>query len=98
MTTLQKLLWMGGDAQHRLCGSHSFRSPAPPRKQPNRPQPRPWDEDERNNTWQDWQFQRVASEDGDTFIDDDLLGYMTAEAARKKGKPVLPTFAELCLR
>lgn len=47
---------------------------------------RKWDEDKRTNTWQDWTFKRWATEKGQTFIDDDLLGYMTAEAAKEDGE------------
>jgi CRISPR-associated protein Cst2 len=47
---------------------------------------RKWDEDERKNTWQDWEFKGWASDKGRTFIDDDLLGYMTAEAAKEEGE------------
>ena len=45
-----------------------------------------WDEDGRNNTWQDWTFKGWDTDDGKTFIDDDLLGFMTAEAAKAEGK------------
>ena len=40
----------------------------------------------RNNTWQDWQFKGWTSDTAKTFIDDDLLGYMTAEAAKEEGE------------
>ena len=45
-----------------------------------------WDEDQRTNTWQDHQFKGWKKANDETFIDDDLLGYMTAEAAKEEGK------------
>ena len=35
--------------------------------------------------WEDHQFKGWATEKGHTFIDDDLLGFMTAEAAKEDG-------------
>jgi CRISPR-associated protein Cst2 len=46
---------------------------------------RSWDEDERVNSWKDPSFKGWASEKGKTFVDDDLLGYMIAEAAKEDG-------------
>jgi CRISPR-associated protein Cst2 len=46
---------------------------------------RAWDEEDRNNAWKDWTFKGWESDDGKTYIDDDLLGFMTAEAAKEDG-------------
>ena len=82
ITTLQKLLWMG--ETHSTVSAESIRFALRRRLGTVEDQGsnRKWDEDERNNTWQDWDFKGWNSEKGKTFIDDDLLGYMTAEAAK----------------
>ena len=86
ITTLQKILWLGEThstvsaeairfaLRRRLAGAETGGTN------------RRWDEDDRANTWQDWEFKGWASEKGKTFIDDDLLGYMTAEAAKEEGE------------
>src|SRR5207244_11069564 len=68
ITTLQKILWMG--ETHSTVSAEAIRfalrrrfsgteSPGTNRK---------WDEDDRNNTWTDWQFKGWASEKAKTFI------------------------------
>lgn len=47
---------------------------------------RVWDEAIRANVWEDHQFKGWAKENGVTFIDDDLLGFMIAEAAKEEGE------------
>lgn len=86
ITTLQKLVWQG--QVHTSVSAEAIRfalrrllAEAEPRRTN-----RCWDEDLRQNTWQDHQFKAWAARDGETFIDDDLLGYMTAEAAKEEGK------------
>ena len=85
ITTLQKLLWQGEThstvsaeairfALRRLLGSVEKTGTN-----------RAWDEDDRVNTWQDPSFKGWASDKGSTHIDDDLLGYMIAEAAKEDG-------------
>ncbi len=86
ITTLQKLIWHGQPhstvsaeairfALRRLlaglAGTGSNRS---------------WNEDTRNNQWKDWEFKGWAEKSGETYIDDDLLGFMTAEAASEEGE------------
>src|SRR5262249_36978417 len=86
ITTLQKILWHSEPhstvsaeairfALRRLLGQAD-------KKGTNRR----WDEDERNNVWDDATFKGWDSETGDTFIDDDLLGFMTAEAAKEEAE------------
>src|SRR4051812_29455651 len=81
ITTLQKLIWQGQPhttvsaeairfALRRLLASSEARGTN-----------RRWDEHERNNVWQDWKFAGWAEAQGETYIDDDLLGFMKAEAA-----------------
>src|SRR5262245_2056529 len=74
ITTLQKIVWHGQPhstvsaeairfALRRLLASSEANGTN-----------RRWDEDDRNNVWQDWAFKGWASDNGSTFIDDDLLG------------------------
>src|ERR1700722_15037718 len=85
-TTLQKLIWMGQShstvsaeairfALRRLLGENEAGGTN-----------RRWDEANRNNTWQDHEFSGWEKESGKTYIDDDLLGYMRAEAASEEAE------------
>src|SRR5438270_6044161 len=79
ITTLQKLIWMG--ETHSTVSAEAIRFALRRRLAAAEETNRKWDEDDRNNTWKDWAFKGWASDKGETFIDDDLLGFMTAEAA-----------------
>jgi CRISPR-associated protein Cst2 len=86
ITTLQKLIWHG--QPHTTVSAEALRFAL--RRLLTEVEStgtnRGWDEDERNNVWQDRTFKGWDTEKGKTFIDDDLLGYMTAEAAKEEGK------------
>lgn len=86
ITTLQKLVWMG--TTHTTVSAEAIRFALRRRlgSADQRGTNRKWDEDDRNNTWQDWTFKGWASKNGETYIDDDLLGFMTAEAAKEEGE------------
>lgn len=84
ITTLQKLLWQG--QVHTTVSAEAVRFALRRRLANAEETNRRWDEDERTNTWQDHQFKGWKRADGESFIDDDLLGYMTAEAAKEEGK------------
>lgn len=84
ITTLQKLLWMG--ETHSTVSAEAIRFALRRRLAAAEPTNREWDEDARNNTWKDWTFKGWASEKEETYIDDDLLGYMTAEASKEEGE------------
>jgi CRISPR-associated protein Cst2 len=86
ITTLQKLVWMG--ETHSSVSAEAIRFALRRRlgSAEERGTNRRWDEDDRNNAWEDWTFKGWASEDGKTYIDDDLLGFMTAEAAKEEGE------------
>lgn len=86
VTTLQKLIWHG--AVHTTVSAESIRFALRRRLVPveSAGANRQWDEDKRANTWQDWSFKGWDKSSGKTFIDDDLLGYMTAEAASEEGE------------
>ncbi|HVX14817.1 MAG TPA: type I-B CRISPR-associated protein Cas7/Cst2/DevR [Pirellulales bacterium] len=86
ITTLQKLLWMG--QTHSTVSAEAIRFALRRRlaAAESAGTNRHWDEDGRTNEWQQPDFKGWDSEKGKTFIDDDLLGYMTAEAAREEGE------------
>ena len=84
ITTLQKLLWMG--QIHSTVSAEAIRFALRRRLMGIEPTNRKWDESDRNNVWEDWTFKGWATEKGKTFLDDDLLGYMTAEAAKEEGE------------
>ena len=85
ITTLQKLIWQGQphstvsaeairfSLRRLLAGAETLGTN------------RSWNEDERANEWKDVKFSGWAGENGHTYIDDDLLGFMTAEGAEKEG-------------
>lgn len=86
ITTLQKLLWMG--ETHSTVSAEAIRFAlrrclAGSEKNGTN---RTWDEIERVNRWKDPSFQAWASNGKETFVDDDLLGFMKAEAAKEEGK------------
>jgi CRISPR-associated protein Cst2 len=85
ITTLQKILWQG--ETHSTVSAEAIRFALRRRLSMNgEPTNRSWNEDSRTNEWQDWTFKGWRDDGGQTFIDDDLLGYMTAEAAREEGE------------
>jgi CRISPR-associated protein Cst2 len=81
ITTLQKMIWMGQPhstvsaeairfALRRVLGEADAEGTN-----------RRWNEDERSNTWKDHTFAGWEKSSGKTYVDDDLLGFMRAEAA-----------------
>src|SRR5258705_9107893 len=86
ITTLQKILWKG--ETHSTVSAEAIRFALRRRLADTEGAGtnRKWDENERNNTWQDWEFKGWTTDKGKTFVDDDLLGYMTAEAAKEEGE------------
>jgi CRISPR-associated protein Cst2 len=86
ITTLQKLVWMG--ETHSTVSAEAIRFALRRRLAlaEGIGTNRTWNEDERKNVWKDWKFEGWATENGQTYIDDDLLGFMTAEAAKEEGE------------
>jgi CRISPR-associated protein Cst2 len=86
ITTLQKVVWKG--APHSSVSAEAIRFAlrrrlaAAEKGGTNRR----WDEDARCNVWQNPGFTGWSKPNETTFIDDDLLGYMTAEAAKEEGE------------
>jgi CRISPR-associated protein Cst2 len=86
ITTLQKILWMG--ESHSTVSAEAIRFALRRRLATSEGNStnRRWDETERVNVWEDPDFAGWARETGGTYIDDDLLGYMKAEAAKDEGE------------
>ena len=86
ITTLQKLIWHG--ESHTTVSAEAIRFAL--REQLASAEAngtnRTWDETLRSNVWQKPTFDGWAAKGGQTFIDDDLLGFMTAEAAKEEGQ------------
>ena len=83
ITTLQKLLWQG--ETHSTVSAEAIRFALRRRLASAEKTNRTWDDATRANVWDDYQFKGWATEKGKTFIDDDLLGFMIAEAAKEEG-------------
>jgi CRISPR-associated protein Cst2 len=81
ITTLQKLLWFG--RVHSTVSAEAIRFALRRRltEAEKHGTNRRWDEDLRTNIWEDPTFESWVGKDGDTYIDDDLLGFMSAKAA-----------------
>lgn len=84
-TTLQKLIWHGN--VHTTVSAESIRFAV---RQAlagldEGGTNRTWDESSRVNEWQDATFGGWAKDKGKTYVDDDLLGYMRADAAKDEG-------------
>ena len=85
-TTLQKLIWQGG--VHTTVSAEAIRFAARQSlgTMEDAGTNRQFDEERRVNTWQDATFEGWSNKKKKTFIDDDLLGYMRADAAKEEGK------------
>ncbi|MGH6636534.1 MAG: type I-B CRISPR-associated protein Cas7/Cst2/DevR, partial [Gammaproteobacteria bacterium] len=85
ITTLQKLLWHG--QVHTAVSAEAIRFAlrrllAVEGEQTNRR----WNEHTRCNEWQDREFKHWKKHDDAGYIDDDLLGFMSAKAASAEGE------------
>lgn len=83
ITTLQKLIWQG--QCHSTVSAEAIRFALRRRlaDMEENGTNRFWDEPTSSNGWKDATFKGWTTSDGKTYIDDDLLGYMTAEAAKE---------------
>ena len=86
ITTLQKLVWEG--SVHTTVSAESIRFALRRRlAEAGEPMNRTYDDGTRSNVWADPSFARWSEKSKDVpFADDDLLGYMSAEAAKEEGK------------
>lgn len=83
-TTLQKLIWHG--QVHTTVSAEAIRFALRRQLADIEPCNRSFDPDGRVNNWQDPKFARWSGKSKDVpFIDDDLLGFMAAEAAKEEG-------------
>lgn len=79
-TTLQKLVWKG--QVHTTVSAEAIRAAIRWYWQRHgQTLNRQWDDDKRSHTWQDGEF----AQGGQPYVDDDVLGYMSARAARAEG-------------
>lgn len=83
ISTLQKLLWMGDT--HSTVSAEAIRFALRRRLAGDEKTNRAWDETERVNAWEDPEFKGWADDKGKTYVDDDLLGFMKADAAKEEG-------------
>ena len=83
ITTLQKLVWNG--QVHTTVSAESIRFALRRQLAESEPCNRTFDDAERINQWKDAQFTAWTEQSkATTFIDDDLLGFMAAEAAKEE--------------
>ncbi|MBX6312322.1 MAG: DevR family CRISPR-associated autoregulator [Isosphaeraceae bacterium] len=86
ITTLQKLLWYG--RVHSSVSAEAIRFALRRRLKEHEETNRYWDDSNSKpmNNWNDPNFEKWAA--GEGYIDDDLLGFMSAEAAKEDGSDV----------
>lgn len=80
---IQKLLWMG--ETHSTVSAEAIRFALRRLLGAVEQTNRVYNDDTRANVWEDWNFKGWGPDGGKTYIDDDLLGFMTAEAAKQDG-------------
>lgn len=77
ITTLQKVLWKG--QTHSTVSAEAIRAALRAHWQvAGQPVNRRWDEERRSHTWEDQDFVQGAA----AYVDDDILGFMSARAAK----------------
>ena len=81
ITTLQKLIWQG--QTHSTVSAEAIRFALRRRlaELDGEKVNRTWNEDDRHNEWRDRDFKKWKE-----HADDDLLGFMSAEAAKEEGE------------
>jgi CRISPR-associated protein Cst2 len=85
ITTLQKILWK--DQVHTTVSSEAIRWAMRYYWQTSGiPVNRKWIDAKEEFEWQDPNWQGWSSKEGETFIDDDMLGYMRAEGGKTEGE------------
>jgi CRISPR-associated protein Cst2 len=84
ITTLQKLIWQG--QPHSTVSAEAIRFALRRLLAGSEETNRTWDENDRINTWKDQKFKSWKAGEGPRYIDDDLLGFMSAEAGKEEGQ------------
>jgi CRISPR-associated protein Cst2 len=83
-TTLQKLIWKG--QVHTTVSAEAIRFALRRLLASHEETNRTWNENSRQNDWESPDFKEWAKATGKTFIDDDLLGFMSAKASTDETK------------
>jgi CRISPR-associated protein Cst2 len=84
-TTLQKLVWNG--QVHTTVSAEAIRFALRRQLSAQQPCNRTYDDDKRENMWADPKFAAWSDKTKtEVFIDDDLLGFMSAEGAKQEGE------------
>jgi CRISPR-associated protein Cst2 len=83
ITTLQKLIWKG--QTHSTVSAEAIRFAIRRQLAEAEKTNRSWDENLRANVWEDHKFSGWADAKKSVYVDDDLLGFMTAEASNEEG-------------
>jgi CRISPR-associated protein Cst2 len=95
ITTLQKILWRG--ETHSTVSAEAIRWAIRYYWQQQAAEHtdlatnRYWDDDANDNKWRDENWSGWDQPDGQKFIDDDVLGFMRAEAAKEEGSDAAGT-------
>ncbi len=82
-TTLQKLLWKSG--VHTTVSAEAIRFALRRQFAEDEETNRYWDDNQRANAWRDPNFTSWGNDKESTYIDDDLLGFMRADAGKTEG-------------
>ncbi len=83
ITTLQKIIWKG--QTHSTVSAEAIRFAIRRQLAADGETNRSWDENLRANVWKDHSFSGWADPKKSVYADDDLLGFMTAEASNEEG-------------
>ena len=84
ITTLQKLIW--NDAVHTTVSSEAIRWAIRYYWQTtDQKVNRVWEDEKEDHKWIDGSFSGWGKDKGETYIDDDVLGYMKAEGGKTEG-------------
>ncbi len=85
ITTLQKVLW--NDSVHTTVSSEAIRWAIRYYWQMSGIEVnRVWNDEREDHEWQDEKFSGWTNDNGKTYIDDDVLGYMKAEGGKSEGE------------
>ncbi len=84
ITPLQKIIWKG--QAHSTVSAEAIRFAIRRQLSDSGETNRSWDEKLRANVWKDNKFSGWADGKKPIYVDDDLLGFMTADASNEKGE------------
>ncbi len=85
ITTLQKLLWQG--QVHTTVSAEAIRwAMRYYWQRKGMPVNRVWNDEKEDHEWRDAKWEGWRQDGGQTYVDDDLLGYMVAEGGKSEGE------------